>query len=87
MLDSNAATYPRPHAILEAGDEGSQILTAAMTRRIETMAPGQILHVISQASNAQTDAIAWCHVTGHELLALVVEDGSVQFWIRKKDVR
>jgi TusA-related sulfurtransferase len=82
----NGADYSRPNAILEAGGEGSDVLMAAMARRIETMAPGQILQVVSRAANAQMDAVAWCHVTGHELLALVVDDGSAQFWIRKKDL-
>jgi TusA-related sulfurtransferase len=86
MFDMNGADYSRPNAVLEAGGEASDVLMAAMARRIEKMAPGQILQVVSQASNAQMDAVAWCHVTGHELLALVVDDGSAQFWIRKKDL-
>jgi TusA-related sulfurtransferase len=77
---------PVPHGVLEAGGEPSTALLAAIGRHIQEMHPGQVLEVISGLAGARLDAIAWCHATGHELLALVGSEGEVRFWIRKREL-
>jgi TusA-related sulfurtransferase len=76
---------PVPHGVLEAGGEPSAALLAAISRHIGEMRPGQVLEVVSGLAGSRLDAIAWCHVTGHELLALVSDGGEIRFWIRKHD--
>jgi TusA-related sulfurtransferase len=73
-----------PHAVLEAGGEGSKVLMSAIDRRMTELGAGQVLEVISLASNARLDAAAWCHVTGHELLGLLSKGEETRFWIRKR---
>lgn len=78
------SSLPAPQAVLEAGGEGSSVLIAAIGRRIEELGSGQVLEVVSLASNAQLDAAAWCHVTGHELLGMLADGDQTRFWIRKR---
>jgi len=75
---------PAPQAVLDAGGEGSSVLIAAIGRRIEELGSGQVLEVISRAANAQLDAAAWCHVTGHELLGMLADGDETRVWIRKR---
>jgi TusA-related sulfurtransferase len=75
---------PVAHGVLEAGGEPSAALLAAIARRIDEMQLGGVLEVVSGIAGSRLDAIAWCHVTGHELVALVGTEGGTRFWIRKR---
>jgi TusA-related sulfurtransferase len=77
-------TLPRPQSVLEAGGESSTVLLAAIERRLEELAPGQVLEVSAQALAAPIDAVVWCHVTGHRLVGLIVADPVTRIWIRKR---
>jgi TusA-related sulfurtransferase len=85
MAEVMLPEIPHPQSVLEAGSEASAILLAAMSRRTDELAPGQVLEVVSRSPSSAMDAIAWCHVTGHKLVALVSAGGEVRFWIRKRD--
>jgi TusA-related sulfurtransferase len=85
MEDSDALWPPDAHSVLEAGGEGSGVLLAAIRRRLEALAPGQVLEVVSRSAHAPMDAVAWCHVTGHELLELRADDGTTRIWVRKRE--
>ena len=74
---------PQPQAVMEAGDEASPGLTEAIAHRVAAMPEGQVLQIVSRAPTAQIDVTAWCRVSGHELLGLVTDDDTTQFWIRK----
>jgi TusA-related sulfurtransferase len=83
--ESDARWPPAAHSVLEAGGAGSGVPLAALRRRLEALAPGQVLEVVSRAARAPLDAVAWCHVTGHELLELRAADGTARIWIRKRE--
>jgi TusA-related sulfurtransferase len=83
--DSDARWPPAAHSVLEAGAAGTGVLLAAIRRRLEALAPGQVLEVVSRAAHAPLDVVAWCHVTGHELLELRAADGTTRVWIRKRE--
>ena len=82
--DSSREALVNPHSVLEAGGESSPVLMAALARRVAELEPGQVLEIVSQATNARLDAVAWCHVTGHELLGLLADGDETRFWIRKR---
>lgn len=81
---SAGSNIAAPHAVLEAGGEGSTVLVAAIDRRMTELGPGQVLEVVSVAQNARFDAAAWCDATGHELLGLLADGDKGRFWIRKR---
>jgi TusA-related sulfurtransferase len=85
MAEVVSPEVPRPQSVLEAGSEASAVLLRAMSRRIDELASGQVLEVESRRPSSAMDAIAWCHVTGHELVALVSVEGKVRLWIRKRE--
>jgi TusA-related sulfurtransferase len=84
MIVEEQDRLPAAHSLIEAGGEVSGVLMAAIARHIEELAPGQVLEVASLVPTARIDAVAWCHVTGHELLALLSDGDGVRFWIRKR---
>jgi TusA-related sulfurtransferase len=72
-----------PHTVLEGGGETIEVLLAAVTRSIEEMVSGQVLHVVSAQPLAGSSLVAWCKAMGHELLDTLVDGEEDQCWIRK----
>jgi TusA-related sulfurtransferase len=69
--------------MLDAGEAEPDLLLAAIARRIDELPVGQVLEVVSTATGTHLDAAAWCHQTGHELVALLTNRPGTRFWIRK----
>lgn len=76
-------SLPAPHSVLEAGGESSTALLTAVERRLDEMAPGQVLEVSVCTLAAPIDAVVWCHVTGHSLLGLFVATTGTRLFIQK----
>jgi TusA-related sulfurtransferase len=78
-----SVAIPEANVLIEAGDEATSIVMAALTRGIDLLSDGQVLEVVSLSPSAHLDAFAWCRVSGHELAAMVAEGETVRCWIRK----
>jgi TusA-related sulfurtransferase len=72
-----------PRIMLEAGGELMSTLGNLAHRRMEELAPGQILELISSEPSTRTRVADWCGAAGHELLRLEIDGDVTRFWIRK----
>jgi tRNA 2-thiouridine synthesizing protein A len=72
-----------PDAILDAGNEAWVILGHAIRRRLNQMAVGETLEVVSADPRARADIPTWCLLSGHELIQLLTGARGARFWIRK----
>ena len=52
-------------------------------KEIDSMAPGQVLEVISTDPGSKNDMTAWCKRTGNELLESSEEGGKFKFYVKK----
>jgi tRNA 2-thiouridine synthesizing protein A len=52
-------------------------------KSIQTLSPGQVLHIIATDPGSVKDFEAFCKQTGNELLAATQESGEYLFDIRK----
>jgi TusA-related sulfurtransferase len=84
-MQSRSREPPEPQAVLEAGEEESAVLMAAIERQLDVMAPNEVLQVVSRARTAPLDVVVWCHVTRHQLIELRAGAGITRFWIRKQN--
>lgn len=53
----------------EAGELGCGQLVFELARRLQEIAPGDTLEVVTHESGAPTDLPAWCRMTGHTLIS------------------
>ena len=74
---------PTPQAVVDAGGEQWAVLADTILRRIDEMAVGEILEIVSQERRNRADIPVWCYLSGHDLLHMITEGGSTRFWIRK----
>ena len=82
-VSSAHETDHRPQIVLEGGSEALSVLLPVVSYRIEEMAPGQILQIVSHLAEAAGEIAAWCRETGHELLEVLTSRDEVLVWIRK----
>ncbi len=52
--------------------------------KLESMAIGETLEVITTDEISKVDLPEWCRQTGNELIELVESDGAIHIYIRKK---
>ena len=52
-------------------------------KSIQTLSPGQVLHIIATDPGSVKDFEAFCKQTGNELLSSGEEDGKFTFMIKK----
>jgi len=52
-------------------------------KSIQTLSPGQVLHIVATDPGSVKDFEAFCKQTGNELLAATQESGEYRFDIRK----
>jgi len=71
----------RVDAVVDGGPLGCGELLGLLHRQMRTLAPGQVLEVVTHDPGAPEDLPAWCRMVGHTLLA--AHDG--HFFIRKRD--
>jgi tRNA 2-thiouridine synthesizing protein A len=81
---TTVAGIDKPQVVLDAGGETALSLSTALARCTHEMAGGQVLEVISMDPTARIDVMAWCRLTGHELLQMVGSGNESRFWIRKR---
>jgi TusA-related sulfurtransferase len=82
---------PTAHALLEMREKtkssGSTcaLLTPAIKARLRELTSGQVLEVRVKDVTARDDIVAWCRLSGNELLAMM-DDGSpgLRFFVKKK---
>jgi TusA-related sulfurtransferase len=72
-----------PQAIVDGGGEEWSVLSAAIRRRMDRMAGGEVLEVVSQERRSRADIPTWCYLSGHDLLHMWTDGESTRFWIRK----
>ena len=58
-----------PSAAWDAGDLGCGELVLELKRRMELLAPGQVLQLVARDPGAPADLPSWCRMTGHTLIA------------------
>jgi TusA-related sulfurtransferase len=73
-----------PQAMLDAGGATDALLGSALRRRLQDLAAGQILEVVSREPIAWLAIPAWCRLTGHELVQQADQGEESRFWIRKR---
>jgi TusA-related sulfurtransferase len=73
-------------AVLDAGDEQSGELMAALRRSMSSVPLGGILEVESSAAGAHADITAWCRVKGDRLIGLLVIGDQTRFWLQKRSL-
>jgi tRNA 2-thiouridine synthesizing protein A len=67
----------------DAGELGCARLVLGLRRRIDALAPGQILRIIAHDAVAVHALAAWCRMTGNELLT----HAPPTFRVRKTEAR
>lgn len=74
---------PVPQVVIDGGDEEWPLLGEVVTRRVEGMAPGDVLEVVSHNRRNRADIPAWCYLHGHDLVSMQAQGDTAWFWIRK----
>lgn len=54
-----------------------------ITKQMKTLAPGNVLLVVSDKSSMRKDIPAYCRQTGNALVHHEEAQGMLRFWIRK----
>jgi len=72
-------------AQLDAGEAGCSELIMLIFQTMKPMAPGEILEVLAYDQIADIDIMAWCRMTGNELIAQNRENRPQRFYVRKID--
>lgn len=81
---ARAEDLPAPDAVVDGGGEPWTVLGESITRRLEQMAVGEVLEIVSQERRNRADIPTWCYLSGHELLHMWTERDTTRFWIRKE---
>lgn len=55
--------------VWDAGDRGCGELVLELKMRVDALAPGVVMQLITRDPGAPADIPAWCRMTGHVLLA------------------
>ncbi len=76
------AAAPEPDAVWDAGDRGCGELVLELRMRVEALAPGALMKLVSRDPGAPADIPAWCRMTGHAL----VEQQHPVYLIRRKEI-
>ena len=76
---------PAPDAVFEAPGLACATLTPQIRERIRELESGQVLEVRTDDPAAREGVPAWSRLTGHGLIATVVDDElRTRFFIRRK---
>jgi tRNA 2-thiouridine synthesizing protein A len=59
------------------------MLSMMVAEKIEPMAPGNVLEVLTDDPGAPHEMPSWCQRTGHELVSLVQDGGDYRVRIRR----
>jgi len=57
---------------------------AHTAKKIQELAPGQVLEVLADDEGIKEDMPAWCRATGHEFLGMEQEGNIYKVYVRKK---
>lgn len=77
----------RPHPIVDAGGEEWPVVRRSIERRMDGLAVGDLLEVISGQRRNRADIPTWCFLVGHDLVRLLATESTTWFWIRKAPER
>ncbi len=55
-----------------------------VNEEIETVAPGEVLELLADDPSSESDIGSWARRTGHELVSVEKEGGTLRFLIRRK---
>lgn len=70
---------------LDARGRRCSLLSLMIAERIDEVAPGSVLEVLTDDPGATTEVPSWCRRTGHDLLALeAAGEGENRIRIRRK---
>ena len=76
---------PPPDAVLDTPGSSCANLTPLIRARIRELESGQVLEVRSDDPAAREGVPAWSRLTGHPLVAVVVDDAErTRFFLRRK---
>lgn len=81
--DSEAAAGLRPDDTLDTVGLYCPVPIIKTAERVKTLAPGQVLEVLSDDRVILIDMPAWCKSTGNEYLGSRRKDGEYQVYLRK----
>ena len=73
-----------PDIVLDASDSGCTELIMMIFQTMKTLNPGETLEVLSNDEAADLDIAAWCHMTGHTILASHSKSDPKRILIRKR---
>jgi tRNA 2-thiouridine synthesizing protein A len=82
--ESGAPRRVRPDERLDTVGLYCPIPIIKTQARMRTLAPGQVLEVLSDDRVILIDMPAWCRSTGNEYLGHHEEDGEIHLLVRKK---
>ena len=75
---------PTADQSLDAAGEACGTVTPVIKQALSSLAPGQVLEVLTHDPATRVGVPAWCRLTGHELVDTRVQDSQrTRFWIRK----
>ncbi len=72
-----------PQVLLDAGGESWERLGTLVARRMQELAPGEIMEIAGGLSGIVPALQAWCAEQGHALLRLVEDGERTSCWIGK----
>ena len=75
---------PSPDQTIDLSGLRCPHLVAATVRALRTLAPGQILRVITTDLNSPSNMTAWSRQSDHDLLDMYAEDGRFHFYADQK---
>jgi tRNA 2-thiouridine synthesizing protein A len=75
---------PVPDDVLEGYGQTCVSLEPLIKKRIRSMASGQVLEVRADDPTARLGIPSWCRLSGHVLLATLVEGRRTRFFLLRK---
>lgn len=87
MNENPAAAMPHADAILDVSGHECPVPATQARRRLDGMAPGEVLEVIATDPLAALDLQILCDRLGHALLASRDSGDATSYWIRVSPAR
>jgi len=69
--------------VLDCKGLSCPMLIDSLAEAMEGLGPGQVLKMLETDPDSRKAVLAWCEVTGNELLETVEEDRVYKFYIKK----
>jgi TusA-related sulfurtransferase len=79
-----SGTRPDGASTLDALGDGCATLTPKIAAELKTLAPGEVLGVLTDDPSAAEGIAAWSRLTGHALIATAGEPAGIRYYLRRR---